>query len=78
MHAKQNRKISCCQKNAEGGFKPDANVLPPSVVICSKGRLLSSPLSGGKESEINININFITELKVSSCYLICKKIHLAL
>ena len=47
-------------KNVEGGFKSDANVLPPSVVICSKGRLSFAPLLGGKESEININVIFIS------------------
>ena len=47
-------------KNVEDGFKPGAYALPPSVVICSKGRLLVAPLSGGKEPEINKNVIFIS------------------
>ena len=47
-------------KNVEGGFKPDANVLPPSAVICSQDSLLFTPFFGGKGSEINMNLIFIT------------------
>ena len=57
-------------KNVEDGFQPDVNVLTPSVVICSKGRLLFTPFVGGKGSEININLILITELIVKQFHLL--------